>query len=227
MNRRSINIDQEKARDRQFTGSLFALMALPILCLGSEDRAIAENAASQRLIDKPFSVIAQNQSAVRVDQLNLSRTHWSSTAAKYGLDPYVLYAVALVESAKVSDGEAHPWPWALNQQGKSSYPNTSFDALEKIRVLMRGGQRNIDIGLMQVNLRWHGNRATSLDRLIDPVTNVDIGAQILAESMATVPNDAALGIGRYHAWTDRVEAYRYGHKVLGLAQRLKTSIPKK
>jgi hypothetical protein len=68
---------------------------------------------------------------------------------------------------------------------------------------------------------------SSLDRLIDPVTNVDIGAQILAESMATVPNDAALGIGRYHAWTDRFEAYRYGQKVLGLAQRLKTATLRK
>lgn len=227
MNRRSIKTDQEKARDRQLSGSIFTLMAVPILCVSPDGWANPEQSGNQGLINKPFSVVSKNWTPARVDQLNLSRTHWSSTAAKYGLDPYVLYAVALVESAKVSDGEAHPWPWALNQQGKSSYPKTSVDALEKIRLLVREGQRNIDIGLMQVNLRWHGNRVSSLDRLIDPVTNVDIGAQILAESMATVPNDAALGIGRYHVWTDRFEAYRYGQKVLGLAQRLKTATLRK
>lgn len=169
----------------------------------------------------PFTVRPRTSAEAGWPVVDLARTHWSRTAEKNGIDPYVLYAVALVESAQVSKGAAHPWPWALNEGGKALYPPNSESAIRHIRGRIKQGFKNIDIGLMQVNFRWHGNRTTSLERLIDPVTNVEIGAEILAESIASAPSDPVLGIGRYHAWTNREEAYRYGSRVLSLATRLK------
>lgn len=222
MSKRSDPVDQAWASLGSEPISLALLQGFPILL--SVAVIPAAQASDVVLMDdpkKPFTVIAKGGDHHLHTAVDLSRTNWSKTAERYGLDPYVLYAVALIESAKISDGKAYPWPWALNEGGKASYPTTSAGAIKRINEQMESGRKNIDVGLMQVNLRWHGNRVPSIDHLIDPATNIDIGAQILAESMASVPNDTALGIGRYHAWSDRLEAYRYGQRVLNLAGRLK------
>ena len=179
--------------------------------------------ASPPEANAPFSVVpilmAKPQSLV-----NLGNTEWARTAKRYRLDPYILYAIALVESARIRDDLAHPWFWALNRNGKSVYPHSATEALQQIRQHLVTGQRNIDVGLMQVNLRWHRQRVSRLEDLLDPVINLDVGARILAEAIATAPNDLALGVGRYHAWSNPVEAYHYGRRVLRLAQRLRSGI---
>ena len=80
---------------------------------------------------------------------------------------------------------------------------------------------------MQVNYRWHSGRAGSLSSLMDPIKNVDLGAQILSEAIASVPGDLTLGVGRYHAWQDRAEALQYGERVLKLSSRLRQNATRK
>ena len=58
----------------------------------------------------------------------LRDTAWWKVAKQRGLDPYILYAVALVESAKVSKRVAKPWPWTLNRQGRPLAPASQIDA---------------------------------------------------------------------------------------------------
>jgi hypothetical protein len=131
--------------------------------------------------------------------------------------------VALTESARAFNDTVAPWPWALNRNGKTVYPDGHEDAAAHVRSLLASGHQSIDIGLMQVNLRWHGHRVQRAEDLLDPVTNLHVGADILAESIASAPDDLALGVGRYHSWNDRTAAYRYGRKVLALADLLKSS----
>jgi soluble lytic murein transglycosylase-like protein len=123
----------------------------------------------------------------------------------------------------VSNETAAPWPWALNRNGRTIYPGGPEAAVAHVRSSVAAGNQMIDVGLMQVNLRWHGRRVHRPEDLIDPVTNIQVGADILAESIASAPGDLALGVGRYHSWNDREAAYRYGRKVLALADLIKTT----
>jgi soluble lytic murein transglycosylase-like protein len=111
----------------------------------------------------------------------------------------------------------------LNRKGETIYLDGREAAAAHVRSLLAAGHRSIDIGLMQVNLRWHGHRVQRAEDLLDPVTNLYVGADILAESIASAPDDLALGVGRYHSWNDRTAAYRYGRKVLALANLIKRS----
>ena len=154
---------------------------------------------------------------------DLTRTVWWQIGLDQGVDPYLLYAVALTESARVSNETAVPWPWALNRNGRTIYPDGPEAAVAHVRSSVAAGNQMIDVGLMQVNLRWHGRRVSRPEDLIDPVTNLQVGADILAESIASAPGDLALGVGRYHSWNDREAAYRYGRKVLALADLIKTT----
>lgn len=153
----------------------------------------------------------------------LKRTLWWRTGLDRGIDPYLLYAVALTESARAFNDIVAPWPWALNRNGETIYPDGHKAAAALVRSLLAIGQQSIDIGLMQVNLRWHGHRVQRAEDLLDPVTNLHVGADILAESIASAPGDLILGVGRYHSWNDRTAAYQYGRKVLELADLIKST----
>lgn len=196
--------------------SLISILLLGILVLPVD--AVVKPPA----LSKPFSVIPLRQEISGVRPLDLRHTHWSQIADRYGLDPYVLYAVALTESARIRNDFAQPWVWALNREGKSLYPESAAEALHQIRHQLKAGNRNIDIGLMQVNLRWHRHRVGRIEDLLDPATNLELGAQILQEAIATVPDDPILGVGRYHAWSNPSEARKYGHRVLRLAVQLRS-----
>ncbi|WP_225587587.1 hypothetical protein [Methylomonas fluvii] len=56
----------------------------------------------------------------RVSNTKLRNTLWEQVAIKHQLDPYILYAVALVESANSADHvKITPSPWSINKSGKS------------------------------------------------------------------------------------------------------------
>jgi soluble lytic murein transglycosylase-like protein len=152
----------------------------------------------------------------------LRDTAWWTVAEQRGLDPYILYAVALVESAKVSKRLAKPWPWALNRQGRPVIPSSLTEAKDILGGSLAKGIRNIDVGLMQVNVRWQGHRVRQPEDLLDPEINLRVGADILFEAIGSATGNLVLGIGRYHAgFRDAERAYRYGRRVLAVAQQIR------
>lgn len=144
-------------------------------------------------------------------------TWFAKAEQRYGVPAALLYSVALVESAKEQrSGWVSPWPWTLRGPQAPYYAPSKKDALAALlRYEQRYGQA-IDVGLMQINLRWHHHRVTSASDLLEPETNIMLGAQLLAIAMRSSPQDIVLGIGRYHHWADEAKARRYGQRVLAV-----------
>lgn len=155
----------------------------------------------------------------------LRNSLWGQVANKHELDPYVIYAVALVESAN-RNGYATitPWPWAINKSGKSIVSTSKQEAQHILNTAIAQGNRHIDVGMMQVNLYWHGHKVAKPEQLLNPVTNLEIGANVLAEAIQSSPNNLELGIGRYHSWKNAHAAVQYGQRVIALANQIRTLI---
>ena len=129
--------------------------------------------------------------------VDLTGTDWDRVASTAGLDPLMLYAVALTESGRAStEGRIAPWPWTLNIDGRAHFAETR-EAAATLLAKHRG--KSVDIGLLQVNTRWHGHRITDVAALLDPAVNLEIGAAILEEALGSAPGDLSAGIGRYHS----------------------------
>lgn len=157
----------------------------------------------------------------------LISSSWGKVAAEKGLDPFELYAVSLMESSKYnSDRTITPWPLAINSAGTPIIPKSIDEALNALAIELKKGVQSIDIGLMQVNIKWHVYRVSDIRSLFDPETNLRVGADILAEAIRSEPNDRTLGLGRYHAgYGDEPErlarAYAYGKRISLIAKRLR------
>ncbi|MGI9498966.1 MAG: lytic transglycosylase domain-containing protein [Geminicoccaceae bacterium] len=137
---------------------------------------------------------------------DLSGTLWETAAEAKDLDPLMLYAVALTESGRQDDTAIlRPWPWALNIEGRPVFAESQADAAS---ILEAHKHDSVDVGLLQINIRWHGHRVESVHELLEARTNLDVGAAILQEALATAPNDLTAGVGRYHsARPERARAY--------------------
>ena len=104
-----------------------------------------------------------------------------------GIPVELLLAISHVESG------FHPH--ALNVSGESAFPSTQYEA---VRLLRQSGD-NVDIGLMQVNWKFWGNRfSISKSELLDPQINVLVGAKIL-EHCIRVSGSWWKGIALYHS----------------------------
>lgn len=109
---------------------------------------------------------------------------WEQAAAAYGVNPYLLYAIARTESGLN--------PSALNRNKNGSY----------------------DIGLMQINSRWLPTLrkyGITEPQLFDSCTSIHVGAWVLAQNIRRMGNSWE-AVGAYNA-RDPELRIRYALKV--------------
>lgn len=153
-------------------------------------------------------------------QITLAGTYWETAANEQGLDPLLLYSVALAESLVNRGGRTvSPWPYVYRTSEGPVYGQTREEVERWVASELAAGRRNIDIGLLQISLHWHGHRISNPIDLVNPETNMRVAAQILAEAMSSAPGDPVLGVGRYHSWREDA-ARRYGERVIRIYQGL-------
>jgi soluble lytic murein transglycosylase-like protein len=70
----------------------------------------------------------------------------------------------------------------------------------------------VDVGLMQVNWRYHGDKLRTHWLALDPWFNLRIGASILRE-MYDQCGDWIVAAGRYHAPANPERAGKYANQV--------------
>jgi len=145
--------------------------------------------------------------------LELRETTWEAAGDAFGLDAYLVYAVALMESRRFAGRDAvAPWPWALRTDAGAVFAKSRLEAVGLLRLASLESS-NVDVGIMQISTFWHGHRVRGLADLLEPRTNVHLGARILREAIDSAPGDIELGVGRYHSWNE-AKARKYGRAVL-------------
>ncbi|NEV61622.1 lytic transglycosylase domain-containing protein [Thiorhodococcus minor] len=187
-------------------------------------RLVAAASASQA-IPTSLAATARSTPAPTVAATStrfLEGTLWAAIARRHGLDPYLLYAVALQETRhRAGPHTSAPWPYALRGPKGAQFPGSRQAAERALRQLMTRHRRQaIDVGLMQINLYWHGDKVADPVQLLDACTNLEIAAEILAEAIRSAPGDRELGVGRYHHWKDPAIARAYGRRVLRMVRAM-------
>ena len=146
--------------------------------------------------------------------LEFRGTAWAAAARPHGLDPALLYAVALAESRRtVGPGRHAPWPWVIRTPTGGYWFDSRAAAERGLRaVLAMWPAKRVDVGAAQINLGWHRLRFDDPARLFDLETNLRIAAGILADAVAST-DDTVLGVGRYHHWEHEARTRAYGQRV--------------
>jgi hypothetical protein len=129
------------------------------------------------------------------------RGGWSCASAQApfdamhtSVDPKILTGIALNESAY--NGRA--WPWTLNVNGRGFFFRTREDAYRAVRYLISKGRSNFDVGIMQINWRYHSKRFSSAWDALAPATNIRVAEDILNENYR-LTHSAVKAVAYYHS----------------------------
>jgi soluble lytic murein transglycosylase-like protein len=106
----------------------------------------------------------------------------------------VLYAVGMTESGR--KGSLHPY--ALNIEGRTVFAESEVEALAAFADARKSGAKLIDLGCMQINHYYHGEKFESVKAMFDPARNIHYAAQFLRE-LRSKEGSWTMAVARYHA----------------------------
>ena len=136
---------------------------------------------------------------------------YRDVASAHGIPVTLFYAIALTESGYSQSvrGIMRPWPWTANFGGQGRYFASRTDAWYAIEEYIGEGHHSVDVGLMQINWRFHQGQLHSVWRALDPHINLAVAASILMACYQQ-HGDWWASVGCYHAPsnTSRAAAYR-------------------
>lgn len=127
--------------------------------------------------------------------------------------PFALLAALTVAEAgrPAAEGRMRAWPWTINVEGRGYFFTSKNEAVWAVRRLLAEGVRSIDIGCMQVNLRFHPRAFTSLEEAFEPRSNIAYGAHFLKRlQLNSASWDTA--IANYHSYSPHLNS-RYAARV--------------
>ena len=127
----------------------------------------------------------------------------AAAAKRYDIPLAVFYAVGLLETG----GRDGLQPYSMNIEGRAAANATLEDALATFAAARARGARLIDIGCMQINWRWHGEKFSSVTEMFDPAHNVDYAARFLRE-LKIREKTWTLAVARYNAGPDNDAAQK-------------------
>lgn len=125
--------------------------------------------------------------------------------AAYGIPTDLLLAIGLQEAGMSYKGSMTIWPWSLNVEGRGVRFDTRAEAEAFLRDELAQGTRSIDVGCLQINLRWHPDAFPAPEAGFDPARNADYAARFLS-GLFLDTGDWLEAAGQYHSATPHLKA---------------------
>lgn len=118
------------------------------------------------------SVVALASSRANIAHSENNLTAMIASAEKtHQIPSGLLAAIAKVESNTKA--------YALNIDGKPVLEKSLQDASRAVRSKITSGIKNIDVGVMQLNYRWHGGEFNNITQMLMPENNIEYAANLL------------------------------------------------
>ncbi len=148
--------------------------------------------------------------------------------AEYGVNFDLLQTIAVVESGRWDNLQNRyvAWPWTVNAQGKGYYFASREEAVKAVKDFQAQGIDSIDVGCMQINLRYHGKSFASIEDALDPLKNVAYSAKFLRKLYSANGRNWKKAARKYHSsnptqgeiYTQRLEDRFQTYQVAGLTR---------
>ncbi|QOZ28784.1 transglycosylase SLT domain-containing protein [Bradyrhizobium sp. CCBAU 51753] len=141
-----------------------------------------------------LSICSVTAGAARADSARPCEREMARAARVHGIPLGILYAVGLTETGR--RGALHPY--ALGADGQTVFAKDIDDAIANFEAMRRRRTKLIDLGCMQINHYYHGDKFASVKAMFDPARNVDYAARFLKE-LKQREGSWTMAVARYNA----------------------------
>ncbi|GAA6209892.1 hypothetical protein NBRC116601_31850 [Cognatishimia sp. WU-CL00825] len=182
----------------RLSGVFWFVVLAALLCIA--DRAVADlfsnlyASSAPVVVQKPKTVQTETTGAQCIAAI-------LQAEAKHGIPDHLLLSIGIQEAGRTGPAGLAVWPWTVNANGQGAFFKNRTDAQAWVREKQAEGINSIDVGCMQINLRWHGEQFASQDAAFDPILNADYAARFLKD-LYRQTGTWELAAGRYHSATD-------------------------
>jgi hypothetical protein len=168
----------------------------------------------------PGTPLAAGNSAQSIEKTSgICQSQTARVEREMGIPAHLLGAISLAETGRWDAGKeaSFAWPWTVMAEGRGRYFDSKAEALAEIEGLRKRGITNIDVGCMQINLRYHGEAFADLEEALDPAANVAYAGEFLKDLHGET-GSWTTAAGYYHSATpEHGNAYR--ERVVALWER--------
>ena len=129
----------------------------------------------------------------------------------------ILSSISNVEAGRIiGQNPKKGWPWTVNHAGEGLIFESKYEAIKYVRKNLELGDKNMDVGCMQISIKWHSENFSTLEEAFDPKSNINYAADFL-QKLYSIHNDWNLAIKHYHS-SDPNKNIKYHQKVLAVWQ---------
>jgi hypothetical protein len=138
-------------------------------------KLIRAGCASLILFFMPQSLYAAVEDSSICDE-SIARAAQESTVPRA-----VLMKIARLESGREFNEKFVSWPWTLNNGGEGYFLTSKAEAYDLLKKLSNSGKTNVDVGCMQLNIKWHAKYFSNFSEMLSPAHNTLYAAKYLEQ----------------------------------------------
>lgn len=146
------------------------------------------------LVAALFICSAGAAEAAATDTARPCEREMARASRQHGIPLGILYAVGLTETGR----RGALYPYALGAEGQTVFARDMVDAMANFEAMRAKGIKLIDLGCMQINHYFHGDKFASVRAMFDPAKNVDYAARFLKE-LKQREGSWTMAVARYNA----------------------------
>ena len=123
-----------------------------------------------------FLILSKEAFADNTDKLKLCENTIESIELQTDIPKGLLLGIGKAEAIRKIKNKFVIWPWTLNHAGKSMFFDTKKQMRNYVFKNLKRNDFNIDVGCMQINIKWHKNNFKKISDMFEVNPNVSYAA---------------------------------------------------
>ena len=119
--------------------------------------------------------------ADKIEKLNLCENKIQNIEMQTDIPKGLLVGIGKAEAIRKIKNKFVIWPWTINHAGRSMFFDTKKQMKNYVYKNLKKNDFNIDVGCMQINIKWHKNNYKKISDMFEVNPNVSYAASFLKQ----------------------------------------------
>ena len=128
-----------------------------------------------------FLILVEEALADNIDKLKLCENTIESVELQTDIPKGLLLGIGKAEAIRKINNKYIIWPWTINHAGKSLFFDNKEQMKNYVFKNLKRKDFNIDVGCMQINIKWHKNNFKKISDMFEVNPNISYAASFLKQ----------------------------------------------
>ena len=128
-----------------------------------------------------FLILVKEALADYIDILKLCENTIESVELQTDIPKGLLLGIGKAEAIRKINNKYIIWPWTINHAGKSLFFDNKEQMKNYVFKNLKRKDFNIDVGCMQINIKWHKNNFKKISDMFEVNPNISYAASFLKQ----------------------------------------------